>query len=212
VKPNTIVAVSGANGTGKTTLARLLAGVLEPGRGQILVDGLDLQQASLSWWRSQIAYLPQEPTLLNATIRENLLVVNPQADETRVGLAIQAAGLGRYLDESPDGLDAKVTNNGLNLSLGIRRRIALARALLSECKLAVFDEPTDGLDREGIACVYAVINDLAKRGCTIIVISHDPKIVKGAHVVVDLGIKPAPRVTERPRFVERAEDDEKEVS
>lgn len=212
LEPGTIMAVNGANGTGKTTLARLVAGVLEPSRGQILVDGLDLQQASLSWWRQQIAYLPQEPTLLNATIRENLLVVNPQASDARLAQAIKAAGLERYLDESPDGLDANITGNGSSLSLGIRRRMALARALLSECRLAVFDEPTDGLDREGIACVYAVMSEFAESGRTVIVISHDPKIVRSAQVVVDLNAKPEPRVTERPLPVTSSRTDERGIS
>ncbi len=197
IKPNTIVVICGANGTGKSTLARLIAGILEPVRGQILVDGLDLQQASLAWWRRQIAYLPQEPALINATIRENLTIPNPQVDEAILRHAIKVAGLETYFDESFDGIDAKVINNGTNLSPGIRRRIALARALLSECKLAVFDEPTDGLDREGVASVYGAIDMLVRRGCTILMISHDPKIIKGAQVVVDLNAKPVPRISER---------------
>ena len=70
--------------------------------------------------------------------------------------------------------------------------------------LVIFDEPTEGLDAEGISCVYTAMKDLAKRGRTIIVVSHDPKIVKGAQVAIDLNVKPVPRITDRPRPVDTA--------
>jgi ATP-binding cassette subfamily C protein LapB len=201
IKPQSITAICGGNGVGKTTLARMLAGTLNPSRGLMLVDGLDLQQASLEWWRMQIAYLPQEPSFLNATIRENVIMAAVQVDELRLAKIIQSVGLVKYLDESADGLEAKITNNGTNLSLGIRHRIALARALMSACKIAIFDEPTDGLDRDGIACVYSVMNDLSAQGCAIVLISHDPKLIKSASQVIDLNEKPIPRVTKRTHKV-----------
>jgi ATP-binding cassette subfamily C protein LapB len=130
------------------------------------------------------------------------MTVNPEASAEHLVKAITAAGLVNYLDESPKGLETEITDNGRNLSLGIRRRLALARALLTDGMLVIFDEPTEGLDTEGVSCVYAAMKDLAKRGRTIIVVSHDPKIVKGAQVAIDLNVKPVPRVTERPRPVE----------
>jgi ATP-binding cassette subfamily C protein LapB len=204
LKPGTISVIRGSNGTGKTTLTRLITGILEPVRGHILADGLDLRQASSEWWRRQIVYMPQEPTLLNTTIRENLMTVNPEMDPQQLLKAITAAGLTSYLDQGPQGLETQVTDNGRNLSLGIRRRLALARALTTDGMLVVFDEPTEGLDSEGVSCVYSTMKDLATRGRTIIVVSHDPKIAKGAQIAIDLNIKPIPRVTERPRTVETA--------
>ncbi len=209
IKPGTILVITGANGSGKTTLSRLLAGVIEPARGQILADGLDLRQASPEWWRRQIIYLPQEPALLNATIRENLQITRPDIDPAEIGRAVTAAGLGRYMDESPNGIETQVTDNGRSLSLGIRRRIALARALITDGMLAIFDEPTEGLDVEGTACVYAAMKELAIRGRTLVVVSHDPKIVKGAHIVIDLNAKPVPRISERPRSVGGAKTGDK---
>ena len=197
IKPQSITAICGRNGVGKSTLARMLTGIINPSRGLMLVDGLDLQQASLEWWRSQIAYLPQEPSFLNATIRENIIMTTKKGDDLRLAKIIQSVGLVKYLDESADGLEAKIINNGANLSLGIRHRIALARALMSACKVAVFDEPTDGLDRDGIACLYSVMNNLFAQGCAIVIISHDPKLIKSASQVVDLSAQPIPRVTER---------------
>jgi ATP-binding cassette subfamily C protein LapB len=201
IKPQSIIAICGGNGVGKSTLARMLVGTLNPSRGLMLVDGLDLQQASLEWWRMQIAYLPQEPSFLNATIRENIIMTTAQVDDLRLAKIIQSVGLVKYLDESADGLEAKITNNGTNLSLGIRHRIALARALMSACKVAIFDEPTDGLDRDGIACVYSVMNDLSAQGCAIVIISHDPKLIKSATQVIDLNEKPIPRVIKRTHKV-----------
>ena len=202
VKPGSILVICGGNGTGKTTLARLIVGLYEPMRGKILVDGLDLRQSAPEWWRSQIVYLPQEPSFLNASVRENLLTANPDLDDAGITRVISAVGLANYMDESPRGLETMITDNGANLSLGIRRRLAMARALATDGMLVVLDEPTEGLDNEGIACIHAAIKSLAKRGRSIIVISHDPKVIKGAHIAVDLNLKPVPRVTERPRAVE----------
>ena len=199
IKPGAILVIRGSNGTGKTTLTRLIAGILEPVRGNILADGLDLRQASSDWWRKQIVYLPQEPTLLNTSIRENLTILNAEINPQLFSRIITSAGLTNYLDESPLGLETQITDNGRNLSLGIRRRLALARALTTEGMLVVFDEPTEGMDNDGVSCIFSTMKDLATRGRTIVVVSHDPKIVRGAHVVIDLNAKPMPKVTERLR-------------
>ena len=204
IKPGTILVVSGSNGAGKTTLTRLITGIIEPVRGQILADGLDLRQASPEWWRRQMVYMPQEPTLLNTTIRENLMTVNPEVSEEQLAKSISAAGLVNFLDESPKGLETQITENGRTLSLGIRRRLALARALTTDGMLVIFDEPTEGLDAEGISSVYTAMKELARRGRTIIVVSHDPKIVKGAQIAIDLNVKPVPRIADRPRPVDMA--------
>ncbi len=201
IEPGSVIVITGGNGAGKTTLARLLAGIVDPVRGQILVDGLDLRQVAPEWWRRQIVYLPQEPALLDASIGDNLKIANPSMTDEALFQVIAATGLNRYIDQSPAGLETPITDNGRNLSLGIRRRMALARALGTDGGLAILDEPTEGLDKEGIACVYAAMKDLASRGRTIIAISHDPKLVKGAHLVIDLDRKPVPRIIERPQAV-----------
>ena len=193
--PGAIVVINGSNGAGKTTLARLLVGLLDPTRGQILVDGLDLRQVTPEWWWRQVIYLPQEPTFLNATIEENIRVVNPNIDNAGLNRVIDLAGLRHFIDESEKGFEAPITNDGRHLSLGIRRRLALARGLATGGKLAVMDEPTEGLDSDGCSALYGVLNELAQRKHTIIAISHDPKIIKGAHGVIDLKEKPIPKVT-----------------
>ncbi|MGB0670606.1 MAG: ATP-binding cassette domain-containing protein [Rhodospirillales bacterium] len=194
LEPGSVLIVTGGNGTGKTTLARMLAGLVEPVRGQILVDGVDLAQLAPEWWRRQLIYLPQEPRFLTASIRDNLLALNPNLDEKRMQQVIQAAGLRGFLDQSPNGLDTVMADGGQTLALGIRRRMALARALATDGRIAVLDEPTEGMDAEGAATVYGVMNKLVEAGRTIIAFSHDPNIVKGADRVLDLNQKPIPAV------------------
>lgn len=203
--PGSVLVVTGRNGAGKTTLARLLVGLVDPSRGQVFADGVDLRQMAPGWWRRQVCYLPQEPSFIDATIRENLLAANPDLDEEGLQRIVRAAGLGPFVDESARGLDTPIVNNGFNLAVGHRRRLALARALAGDGQLAVFDEPTEGLDAEGRNAVYAVLLDLARRGRTIVAISHDPTIMRGARLVLDLNAKPVPRlVTVAPTTAEAA--------
>tara|TARA_B100000676_G_scaffold313279_1_gene392968 strand:- start:1434 stop:3137 length:1704 start_codon:yes stop_codon:yes gene_type:complete len=197
LEPGAILIVTGGNGTGKTTLARLIIGLIEPTRGRILVDGLELQQVAPAWWRTKVSYLPQEPTFLNVSIMDNLKIANPQADDSAVNLAITAVGLRRYISETKDGFEAVIENSGRDLALGIRRRLALARALITDGNLIVLDEPTGGLDAEGCQAVYEVMSQLSTRGKTIIACSHDPRIINAAKFVLDLNHKPIPHLVNR---------------
>ena len=194
LEPKALLVVAGSNGAGKTTLARLIVGLLEPTRGKILADGVDLAQIVPEWWRKQIVYLPQEPGFLNATIRDNLLAGNPDLDDGALNDLAHAAGLKSFIDQSPEGFDTPLTANGANLSLGVRRRLALARALATDGMLVVIDEPTEGLDTEGAQLVIETINKLAKRGRTIVVFSHNPQILAAAPQYVDLNSKPVPKL------------------
>ena len=199
--PSTVLAVTGHNGSGKTTFCRMLAGLIDPQRGQMLADGVNIRQLHPQWWRQQVCYLPQEPTFLPGTLRDNLLVANPQATEALLMAAISHAGLRRFLDQSMKGLDSPMIDMGAALSVGIRRRIALARALLSEGPLVVFDEPTEGMDAEGIAAVYAVLNRLSLAGRTIIIASSDVGMLRAAQFILDLGVKPTPNVAANPNYM-----------
>lgn len=194
VPAGSVLLVTGRNGTGKTTLARILCGLLEPARGQLLADGIDLRQIAPAWWRSQLIYFPQDAQLLNATIRQNIIMPNPDIAEERLQAILEAADLKSWLDSQPQGLETHVLAGGKHLSEGIRRRIALARALVTDGKLAVFDEPADGLDAEGRAAMVRILMDLSKRGTTVVILAHDTSMIHGARRHVDLSIKPVPVV------------------
>ncbi|MCM2286828.1 MAG: ATP-binding cassette domain-containing protein [Desulfobacula sp.] len=195
IQPGKAMAVYGRNGTGKTTLAKLLVGLLEPRRGSILADNVNLQQLAWPWWRKQVIYMPQEPTFINGTIRENILFMNPNLEEAVLNNILRATDLKPFLDQTPNGLETPITDNGRNLPLGIRRRLSLARGLVTNGQLVVLDEPTDAMDETGIKAVYQIMNDLMKANKTIIVLSNDPKILRGASLILNLNVKPKPELT-----------------
>ncbi|WP_320169164.1 ATP-binding cassette domain-containing protein [Maridesulfovibrio sp.] len=195
IKAGNVVVITGHNGSGKTTLVRLLLGLLDPGRGQILAGGVDIRQLAAPWWRTQIMYLPQEPTFLNATIKENICFNAPGIDEERVRRIVEAAGLKRYLDTSVKGLEADVVNGGAELAVGIRRRLALARALAVRGPVAVLDEPAEGFDMEGLRIMDMVIQSMIKAQKTLIIVTQDMRIMQRADIIIDLSSKPRPEVS-----------------
>lgn len=196
--PASVLVFSGANGSGKTSLARLMVGLLEPTRGRILVDGIDLMQVAPEWWRKQVVYLPQEPRFLNGTIAENISLLTPDMDNQKLQEVIESSGLRTFVDQSTDGIGTQITGGGQNLSLGIRRRIALARALASDGQVLVIDEPTEGLDADGAKAVLDAINTATSRGATVLIFTHDPQILKSVPHYIDLNSKPVPALVRKP--------------
>nr|CRH05753.1 putative ABC transporter,Xenobiotic-transporting ATPase. High conserved in MTB [Candidatus Magnetococcus massalia] len=194
-----VLVVTGSNGSGKTTMARLLAGFITPSNGQILLDGVDLQQLQRQWWWGQLCYLPQEPALMDGTLEEN---VNPDdADADILAQRVNRSDLNRFVDQSEQGLEMPVRDGGSNLAYGIRRRVSLVRALASleraqsqagQGGWAIFDEPTEGLDQAGQRAVLTLLRDLSQQKHTLVICSSDPVLIKGADWVLDLDSKPVP--------------------
>jgi ATP-binding cassette subfamily C protein LapB len=182
--PGGVLVITGRNGTGKSTLLRLLAGLIEPGHGRVLVDGVALDQLALDWWRGQVAYVPQEPSFIDGTLRETLLAARPDASPAALAGCLDRVGLAPLIERHPLGLDQPLSQGGLTLAPGLRRRLALARALLVDGPLFLLDEPSEGLDRDGAGMVYALLIDLVRRGKTLIVVSHDPTILGGARLLL----------------------------
>jgi len=164
-------ALTGGSGSGKTTLARLLAGLATPESGRVLVNGQDLAEFALHSWRSRIVWVSQIPYFFAGTVRENLLLGCPDADEIQINQALEAAAADQFVNDLPHGLDSAMGDRGAGLSGGELRRLALARAYLCQATLIVLDEPTAGLDPENERLVCRALERLS-RGRTVLVISH----------------------------------------
>jgi len=169
------VALVGSSGAGKSTIASLLLGLAEPTEGRVLADGLDLASLEPGSWRRQLAWLPQRPTLLRATVADNIRLGEPTASLERVRAAAALAGADGFVEGLPDDYETVVGDGARPLSAGQGRRLALARALLRDAPLLILDEPTAHLDAVSAACVTTAIDDLHGRR-TILLISHRPEL------------------------------------
>ncbi len=164
-------AILGPSGAGKSTLAALLLKVAAPESGQVLLGGMDLADLAAADVRSRMAWLGQTTHLFDDTIRANLLLAKPDADDAALWAALDAARIGDMVRALPDRLDAWVGEGGANFSGGQGRRLALARALLSPAPILILDEPCAGLDAPTERAFLATLNEVAA-GRTVILIAH----------------------------------------
>ncbi len=165
------VAVLGVSGSGKSTLAALLLKVAAPQAGRILLGGTDIAALSADELRTRFGWLSQDSHLFDDTIRANLLLGRPDADEAALWRALDQAEVGEFVRGLPEGLDTWLGEGGARVSGGQGRRVALARALLSEAPVLILDEPCAGLDAQTEQAFLKTLNGLPA-GRTLILISH----------------------------------------
>jgi ATP-binding cassette subfamily C protein len=164
------LAISGRSGSGKSTLADLISGLTQPSSGEITIDDCPLTADNLKRWRRQVAYVSQDPYLLNESIHTNLLWAAPQATEQDMIEALELTAA-NFVFTLPQGLDTPVGHRGMALSTGQRQRISLAQALLRNAKLLILDESTSNLDAENEQAIITALSHLQGK-LTILLISH----------------------------------------
>lgn len=175
--------VSGENSSGKTTLAKLLVGLLNQESGEIFIDNTNLNKLSLVWLKNHVAYLPQNPSIVNSSILDNILLSNPDLNEQEVSRLLQNVGLDNELKKSNLTISNVIDNN---FSKGILKKIHLARTIARNYSIYIFDDPTLYLDKDGKEMIIKLIISLKRAGKTLICFSEDNEIIKLADKKVRL--------------------------
>jgi ABC-type multidrug transport system fused ATPase/permease subunit len=185
IRRGTRVALVGATGSGKTTTADLLMGLLEPSSGEILVDGVALTDLTRQSWQTNVAHVPQMLFLADATIAQNV-AAGRELDMNRVREAVAMAQLDEFVAGLPEGLETRVGERGVQVSGGQRQRLAIARAIYKNSPLLVFDEATSALDSATEAAILGVIEGLQRQGRTILIVAHRASTTEGCDQVLKL--------------------------
>jgi ATP-binding cassette, subfamily C, bacterial CydCD len=185
IQDGSTVALVGPSGAGKTTVASLLLRFWDPQSGVIRLFGHDLREYQLDELRRRIALVAQDTYLFNDTLRANVLLARPDADDAALALAIERAALDELVAAVPDGLDTIVGERGAQLSGGQRQRVAIARAFLKDAPVLILDEATSHLDAVSEAAVRAALERLA-RDRTTLVIAHRLSTVRDADAIIVL--------------------------
>ena len=176
------VALVGLSGCGKSTAASLLMRFCDPDQGTIFIEEKEYRSVTPQQLRTNIAMVPQQVNLFSGTIRENLLLADPNANDEKLKEALSEAGLGSFLKTIPKGLDSDVGNAGAALSGGQRQKMGIARALLSEAQYMIFDEATSSVDPQSEREIWETIGRLSKTR-TLIIISHRMSTIQNANCI-----------------------------
>ncbi|WP_460546290.1 ABC transporter ATP-binding protein [Echinicola sediminis] len=194
----TMTALVGTSGSGKSTIAGLVASFLNPASGTVSVDGQDLQQVSLASYRSQLGVVLQDDFLFEGTIRENILFPRPDAGPEQLMQAVYAAHVDEFTDRFEDGLDTLIGERGVKLSGGQKQRITIARAILADPRILILDEATSNLDTESETLIQRSLKELMK-GRTTFVIAHRLSTIRQANQIL---------VVEKGEIIERGRHEE----
>ncbi|MBX7125813.1 MAG: ABC transporter ATP-binding protein/permease [Cyclobacteriaceae bacterium] len=193
-----VTALVGTSGSGKTTIAGLVATFLNPQSGLITVDGHDLTRISLKNYRSYLGVVLQDDFLFEGTIRENILFPRPHATEAQLQEAVRAAHVDEFTSRFSEGLETVIGERGVKLSGGQRQRVAIARAILADPRILILDEATSNLDTESEAYIQESLRQLMK-GRTTFVIAHRLSTIRQADQIL---------VVEKGQIVERGRHEE----
>lgn len=194
-----VTALVGSSGSGKSTIAGLVATFLNPNSGIITVDGQDLSKVSLSSYRQHLGVVLQDDFLFQGTIRENILFPRPNSTQEELDFAVKSAYVNEFTDRFEDGLDTVIGERGVKLSGGQRQRITIARAILANPTIFILDEATSNLDTESESLIQKSLSELIKKDRTTFVIAHRLSTIRQADQIL---------VIENGHIVEQGNHDE----
>lgn len=183
VKPGQGLGIIGPTGAGKSTLARVIVGLLPPARGSVRLDGATPDQRSDDELGKMIGYLPQDVQIFDGTVAQNISRFSEQPDATQIVEAAKLANIHDFIMRLPQGYDTALNESGNRLSAGQKQRVALARAIFGDPVLFVMDEPNSNLDADGEIALDTAIRACLKRGAAVVVVAHRPSAL---HAMNDL--------------------------
>ncbi|KAJ1668003.1 hypothetical protein IW140_002436 [Coemansia sp. RSA 1813] len=184
-----VVALCGASGSGKSTVAALLERFYDPSAGEIWLDACPLKRLDPSWHRAQIGFIPQEPALFSTSVRENLRLAQPGATDEEIEEACRQANAHDFVVAFPHGYDTVVGERGTLLSGGQKQRLSIARAILRNPRILILDEATSSLDAHSERLVQSALDNLMV-GRTVLVIAHRLTTIRNADRIVVMGKVP----------------------
>jgi len=183
VRPGETVAFVGASGAGKSTVLNLVIGFIRPTAGRILLDGRDMAGLDLRTYRKHLSIVPQETTLFDGTIRDNVLYGLGGVDDEELRAALRDANALEFVERLPEGLDTRVGEKGARLSGGQKQRLAIARALVRDPRVLILDEATSALDTQSERLIQEALGRLVS-GRTTFVVAHRLSTVRNADRIV----------------------------
>ena len=171
IKAGDKVAIIGKNGSGKTTIEKMILGLYRPTEGSVLIDGIDINQIDPVDLRRNIGYVPQDVVLFNGTARSNILYKAPYVDDEALLRAAKISGVDEYVNLHPQGFDMPIEERGDGISGGQRQSIAIARAFLLDSPIVLLDEPTNSLDSQTETRLKENLK-VALEGKTLLLVTH----------------------------------------
>lgn len=185
IEPGEVIGIVGRSGSGKSTFAKLIQRFYVPEKGQVLLDGIDVNQLNPSWLRSRIGVVLQENLLFNRSIHDNIALSQPSMTRANVISAARLAGADEFISKLANGYDTIIEERGANLSGGQRQRIAIARAVAVNPPLMIFDEATSALDYESEKIIQKNMQEIT-RGRTVLIIAHRLQAVRNCNKIIGM--------------------------
>tara|TARA_A100001035_G_C27777556_1_gene499857 strand:+ start:557 stop:2203 length:1647 start_codon:yes stop_codon:yes gene_type:complete len=198
VNPGEIAVIVGNNGSGKSTLIKALSGILDFTRGRFFIDEIEAGQLAEKWYRRNLIYSPQEPKFVDGTIRDNL-IGDIKIKQDQFVKILTDTNLINFINSDKNGVNKILDSSDDQLPLGIRKRMALARAMINNGKLVYLDEPTEGLDIQGKKSIYNIIKDFKKDKKSLVIATNDQEIIDMSDILVDLNSKPKPLIVKQKK-------------